>query len=185
MFAIVSLIAPSNYYQPVDFKNWLEGFFASSKNPERFLLHLTWHAADLYDLPALTTVLSQYTARGHSFKIRTAGFGLFNGKMPVFYISLVKPRFLLDFHEEIWRLVSKYAIKPLNHFAPENWVPHITLEIIDDFSNEIISKIKTWTFRDMEFKIDINNIAIIYKNEQQSGILEKYDLPEISGTELQ
>jgi len=176
MDAVVSLIDTSNSFQANDFNKWVDEFGITLNNPERFPLHLTWHAADQYNLLSLANVLSHLAVKGDPFKVRTAGFGIFTGKMPVFYITLVKTRFLMEFHEEIWRSVSNYAIKSQVHFAPENWVPHITLNTIEVISKEIIRKLQSVTFREMEYEIVINNIALIYKKEELSGILEKYEL---------
>ncbi len=90
-------------------------------------LHFSYHVAEDYDLDLLLPIIREISRERQPFKLQTSGLGLFSGEKPVIYIQLVKDLQLLQFQEFVWKRVSPAARGISPYYAPQNWMPHITM----------------------------------------------------------
>lgn len=127
MYAIVSLLDEHHYTRIEDLWHDLEvecGLSGVTLTP---LPHFSWHIASEYDYRRLEASLLELAASTPPFNVRTTGLGLFTGASPVLFIPIVKDPALADFHLQVWQRSQTTAIGASPHYAPEAWVPHITL----------------------------------------------------------
>ena len=68
---------------------------------------------------------------------------------------------LLQFHQLIWERTKDVAqgISPL--YAPDVWVPHITLGLNDVSNANLACAMQSLAFRDFAWEITVDNIAFI------------------------
>jgi 2'-5' RNA ligase len=141
----------------------IEGF-ALSPMP-----HISFHVAMDYDLPVVNASLIEITGRFQTFVMRASGVGVFSGIQPVVYFPVVKTRKLLDLHEEIWNGL-KDATKSANMFyAPDDWMPHVTMAYQKADAYNICDVIGRLIKEHIEFEFLVDHLAIIYRDREELG----------------
>jgi 2'-5' RNA ligase len=130
--------------------------------------HFTWHVAEGYVGEKLIPALQEICQQTKPFCVRSSGIGVFPGQKPVIHISLMKDRKLLDFHEELWCRINEFAHTPSPLYAPENWVPHITIffeeiynQVPPDWNGQAASQcaIKYLLSQQIDWEIQVENFA--------------------------
>jgi 2'-5' RNA ligase len=134
--------------------------------------HFSWHVAQAYrDEAGLSVMLEKICQQISPFTVRTTGIGLFFQPRLVIYIPVVKTQVLMDVHRMLWEELAQLAEQPLSYYAPEMWVPHITL-IHEELSNtglsSVLSRLSTWQF---EWDLQVNNLALIGQSASASGTI--------------
>jgi 2'-5' RNA ligase len=95
--------------------------------------HVTYHVADAYDRDAIDAAMSKITSAAPTFDLETHGLGVFRGEQTrrqqttVLYLHVTPSPALRALHETVLRAVDGIAREPRAFYAPETWVPHITL----------------------------------------------------------
>ncbi len=139
--------------------------------------HFSWQIAEEYDFDGLGKKLAELTSHLPPFTIRTAGIGIFTGESPVVFIPIVKDRSLLELHKKIWEETFPFGKGVSNHYAPENWIPHITLASKDVDPDTLINMVNFLVPRDINWEITIDHYAIGCQSpEGVSEITTKYQL---------
>ena len=139
--------------------------------------HFSWQIAEEYDFNGLGKKLVELTSQLPPFTIRTAGIGVFTGKSPVVFIPIVKDPDLLELHQTIWDQISSLGKGMSDHYAPENWIPHITLASRDIAPDSLIKMIKYLGPLKIEWEIGIDRFALGCQSPQGvSKINETYTL---------
>ncbi|MGD8456402.1 MAG: 2'-5' RNA ligase family protein [Anaerolineales bacterium] len=137
------------------------------------LPHFSWHIAEEYDFDRLEDKLAHIAKKTKPFTIHTAGMGLFTGEKPVVYIQIVKDRRLLDLHQHIWEEIQPISSGINLLYAPDQWMPHITLanqDVNDDILPCIFS---TLVWRAFTWEIEVNCFALGFQNEDTPGEITK------------
>ena len=127
--------------------------------------HFSWQVTEGYDSPRLDTSLQEIAGQTQPFTVRTAGLGLFSGESPIVYILIVKDEALIRFHSLLWQRMEKIAIRPMPHYAPEKWVPHITLAYNDVRRDNLGCALNNLAFLPFEWEIQIDNLVTIAQTE--------------------
>jgi 2'-5' RNA ligase len=89
--------------------------------------HLTYHAADSYDRDAVEAVLGKIAAATPAFELETHGLGVFRGDQTVLFLHVTPSPALDALHAAVLSAVDGIAWTRRAFYAPETWVPHITL----------------------------------------------------------
>ncbi len=179
MLAIASLLDPAADQQTRNLWQTLEekcGLYEIKTAP---FPHLSWFGCEDLQWKPVREKLTSIARSLPSFTLRTSGLGLFSGPVPVLYVGIVKTLELTEIHSRIWHRLKKNLINPNELFSPENWVPHVTIAHGDLTPASISCAIQELAFQKFEFDIFINNISIIYQNEEGVGIKDRFDLVEI------
>ena len=140
-------------------------------------VHISYHVAEDYNLDHLLLILKKVAREVQPFKVQTTGLGLFSGKNPTLYIPLVKNSLLLQFHDYLWKRVSPAARAIVPYYAPQNWVPHITIvpetvnqKNINCAMERIVDKAFNW-------ELVVDNVAFVGLGVGQSKIdIHQYQL---------
>ncbi len=131
--------------------------------------HFSWHVAEGYDQMRLQSAMAEICAETSPFLIRTTGLGVFTGALPVIYIPLVKNRSLLEFHSRVWHISETCAHGSQSYYAPEFWVPHITL-VFQDVCSENLACIANRLFEySFDWEMETKNLALIGQAPGMSG----------------
>ncbi len=133
--------------------------------------HFSWQIAEDYDLPALKKVLRQIAAATRPFMVRTAGLGIFTRPEPVLYIALTKDQTMLDLHALIWNETQEIVRRVGTYYAPEYWMPHITIGYSDVNPQNIGCALNKLAFQPLEWEIKINNLALVSQLADRVGKL--------------
>ncbi|NHJ86138.1 MAG: 2'-5' RNA ligase family protein, partial [Asgard group archaeon] len=133
--------------------------------------HFSWQVAEDYKWDRLENELDKLAYEIPPFKISTAGLGIFTGESPVLFIGVVKTEQLIAIHKKITTQLSSLAIKPLQYYFPEHWVPHISLAYGDLKKNNIGKVIEWLAFEPLYMEINIDNIAFIFEPTGEVGKL--------------
>jgi 2'-5' RNA ligase len=89
--------------------------------------HFTWWLAPDAQRSSLLATLAVLAKRLQPFPISTSGIGLFTQPELVVYVPLVRNSRLLLLHETIWEHCRSSAPESSAHYAPDRWLPHVTL----------------------------------------------------------
>jgi len=133
--------------------------------------HFSWHIAQAYDLDQLQSVVRSLAAPMAPFDVKTAGLGIFTGERPVVYIPLVLTSLLSDFHEMVWGRVGKYSQDAGLDYAPESWMPHITLAHADVDPEGMSCLARRLAFIEITWRFQVDNLALVWQDGNQVGEL--------------
>ncbi|RPH57984.1 MAG: 2'-5' RNA ligase family protein [Chloroflexi bacterium] len=134
--------------------------------------HFSWQAALGYPEPVTETTVKTIANQLRPFKIQTAGLGFFTGRRPVLYIAVVKTEELAQVHKYIWQQVAKIADEPTPYYAPENWMPHITLAWGDVNVESLACAMQLLASNTFDWQLEVNNLAVIGQLPEQTGKLQ-------------
>ena len=132
--------------------------------------HFSYHVAGRYD-ETLRPLLKKIAAGQKTFKVNTAGLGIFNGGNPVVFVSLVRDSALSQFHESIYPVLSSTTTTSLAYYEPRMWMPHITLAQGDLTPQNLPDVIRVLNDRDFDWEISINNLTWL----SETNVITRYD----------
>ena len=142
------------------------------------LPHFSWQGADAYVIDPVEDTLAHIAEQCAPFVVRTAGLGIFTGKMPVVYIPLVKDEHLLNMHKMVWEAVRPYAIVPNVYYDPAHWVPHITLALREVDPSRLGCAVEEIASKPIELEIMVDNLSLIFQSNGQAGIKNRFTFKE-------
>ncbi len=138
--------------------------------------HFSYQVAESYDHEELAMTLQVFAKTQEPFIAYTSGLGLFTGPAPTLYIPVVRSLALTHFHENLWKATQGLANGLIPHYDPQSWFPHITLTQ-DDADAETIGEIFTrLCHREFNWRIPIDNVALICDMCGEQGIAHRYPL---------
>ena len=130
--------------------------------------HFSWQVTEGYDLTRLETILRKLARQSKPITIHTAGLGIFTGENPVIYISIVKDESLLHFHTSLWKQIEEIAIRPAPYYAPDQWVPHITLAYNDVRQDNLNCAIQALASESFNWEIQVDNLVFVAQTDNQT-----------------
>ena len=172
MHAIVSLLDKKHYrnlenlWRELEFECGLSGINLTP------LPHFTWHLAAEYDFDRLGDTLPELVQSSSPFNVRTTGLGLFTGDIPVVYIPLIKDEKLAAFHRSVWKRANPTAIGASAFYAPDAWVPHISVAHGDVNRNKLSCAVQRLAFQTFNWEIEVDHLALVYQYSGQVGEIQ-------------
>ncbi|MFZ6031331.1 MAG: 2'-5' RNA ligase family protein [Chloroflexota bacterium] len=139
--------------------------------------HFTWQVVAQYDFNQFEPRVSALARAASPFTVRTAGLGIFSGPSPILYIQLVKDARLLSMHEQIWQHSQCCAVSLSPYYAPESWVPHITLAAGDVNAENLGCALDLLAFVPFTWEIPVDNLALLSPDSQGGESLELFRIP--------
>lgn len=124
--------------------------------------HISYHVAAEYDLERLKVTMGEISRAGQPFAIRTAGLGIFTAPDIVLHLTVVRSPQLADFHRRVWEAMAGNGTDVVEVFAPESWMPHITLAQMDVTHEKLPDAVRLLSRYDLAWEIKIDNLALIY-----------------------
>ena len=133
--------------------------------------HFSYQVADAYEEQECGRFLRELAARTRPFRVRTSGLGIFTVANPILYIPLVRSPQLSRLHEEIWKGIRQSAPGAVAHYyAPEEWVPHVTLAHGDIDQEKLSAIVRVLSTRNFHWEITVNNLCMIYDTGKEQGV---------------
>ena len=125
--------------------------------------HVSYHIAPRYGPLALEADLRAVARETRPLEIRTTGLGIFTGPAPVLYLAVTRSPALSALHAQTWAACNAAAegVSPL--YAPEVWVPHITLAHLDVTPENLPSLIADLGGRDFASTIVLSGFTALFK----------------------
>lgn len=137
--------------------------------------HFSWQVADDYQQDGIEQTLISLAKEIEPFEINAVGVGIFSGStgaLPVIYVPVLRKQVLNLNHRLIWNRLDCCAIKPKELYHAYNWMPHITLAYKDVTPEKISCATKLLGFREISWKIPIDNISYAYVDDNEIGKLK-------------
>ena len=173
MYTIASIFDPESdqkihtLWQLLDSKCSLKGIQLTP------LPHISWQTSEDYDLDQVHSALTRFSTRQKSVLVRSTGLGIFTGERIVLYLAIVRSEHLTKLHDKLWDLLNPYG-KSRFYYAPDYWVPHITLANKDLNNQNMPCALSELCDKSLNFEITINSIAILYDIQGEIGVKSIY-----------
>lgn len=174
--AVVSVLDEEHRQQVVAVWDELREKFGVADVFETPIPHFSYHVAGKYDGEALDAVLRQVAGEVAPFTITTAGLGIFTGPQPVLYIPVARNATLCALQINLAQRLQPIASKPVCHYLPENWFPHITLALGALEADKLAAIMAYLAPRSFHWHVRVNNLAVICDNCGVYGISSQYAL---------
>jgi 2'-5' RNA ligase len=139
--------------------------------------HFSWLVCEELDREKTISSLEEISSSITSFDVQSGGIGIFPGTIPAITYILARNEKLAQIQTLIWSTCSVNMEKVNVKYSPERWIPHITLLHYGLESREYCEFLETCIDSEVSFSVKVNNLAIIYKDEDSAGLLHKCDLP--------
>lgn len=138
--------------------------------------HVSWQAADRYDQPALHDRLAELAATTPPLALRTTGLGAFTGPRPVLYVPVVRSSDLSAAHGRLWRALRPIGHEVRQHYAPELWMPHISLGHNDIDLPTLGAIVERLAAQRFEWTIPATNLSLIEDTNAGQQVTATYEL---------
>lgn len=139
-------------------------------------VHLSWQGAQGYQLESVHDVLGEIACSTKAIPIKTAGIGVFSGHEPVLFLNVVKSHRLMELHEMLWDRIIPFSQEYNAYYAPDEWVPHITLTHGPFLPADLACAISELMFEPLSLELNIDNLALIFMQDGSVGIDSRYSL---------
>ncbi len=104
--------------------------------------HLSILTCENVDVAQARKVLPEFIANHPPLPVTFHSLGMFRGEEAIFFLAPVANRALLDFHAELWNLLTPYLVDPSPLYQPGHWVPHVTIDL--NVPPEQVSAVTNW-----------------------------------------
>ena len=123
--------------------------------------HISYLAAKSIDPRIVSGLVEPIASTTEPMTIHASGLCLFTTKTPVIHIPVARTVELSALHQRIWEACADVVESPSAPFAPQTWMPHITLAQ-EGISKENLGEVVTWLAGlDLHWTIPIDNLAVI------------------------
>lgn len=137
--------------------------------------HFTFQIAKTPDIRQLKSDFVKLVSGIRSFEIEVEGFRHF--RKDVIYMSVKKTRKLTRIHKLINRFMETRCHDLLELYAPENWIPHITLAQEDLTEDNFERAWREFKGSNIRFKQRIHNICMVkFYPDGKIRIAKRYNL---------
>jgi 2'-5' RNA ligase len=178
MLAIASLLDEATDQQTRDLWRLLEEKCDLSGIKKAPYPHFSWLSCEDLAWSPVNAKLKRFTVKLNTLRVKTAGLGIFSGKIPILYLAIVKTQQLMDIHQMLWKKVGPHLINPQAYYLPDMWMPHITIAHGDLDADNLSCAIRNLAFDLIAFDIHINNISVIFHNTEDVGVKATYKLEQ-------
>ena len=137
--------------------------------------HFTYHVAEHYEVAQIGPVLARFATEQAGLSVRTAGLGIFTGASPVVYITIARSPKLSQFHKALWDRLGDAGLGVINHYRPDDWVPHITLAFGDVDNQNLPHIIRFLCKRDFYWEVPLRAISLVYSTGTEYGLRSRLD----------
>ena len=123
--------------------------------------HFSYHVVENYDDEAVVGVLQEVAGAERPFTITASGIGIFPALSPTVYVPVVRTLELTRLHSRLVTQLDIIAQDSNPHYAPNAWIPHITLGHYD-ITLEKLGPISQWLHQQaINWTITIDNFYIL------------------------
>jgi 2'-5' RNA ligase len=155
----------------------LESRFGVTNQYVKPFTHFSYHVvADEYDLDYLQPALEDLSVKRPPFRVRTTGSGVFTGTDAVIYNGVMPTPELVALHQELWDHFTPGFGVGLPYYAPEVWVPHVTLAQGQRAGEHLSDILAFLAELDLEWDLNVDNLAVIEDGGKERGLIHQVAL---------
>jgi 2'-5' RNA ligase len=175
--ALVSLLDHEHADEVRSIWSELEARFGLRPRYVKPFIHFSYHVvADEYDLDALAPELDAITEKRAPFRVPTIGCDVFMGTEPVVFVSVNRTPELDDLHRDIWSRCTPGFGVGLPYYAPDVWVPHVTLAQGPRASEHLPEIMSVLENRSFDWDLSVDNLAVIEDGGKERGLIHQVSL---------
>jgi len=138
--------------------------------------HFSWQTAEQYAVDPLQDRLGTLTKTISPFCFHTSGLGIFSNDHKILFLIIIKTRALLELHELLWRELSGYAQEPRQYYSPENWIPHLSLNLRGLTDDQFTCSLTELSKNNPQFEFEVKRFGLLYVNGNTAGITASFPL---------
>jgi 2'-5' RNA ligase len=166
LHGIVSLLPDQHYEQVKQIWQALEDECGIPVVETMPFPHFSWLIGTGFDWQALEYAIEEIASDTAPIAISTNGIGVFSGINPVIYMPLARNDQLNALHHRIWDAVQLIGVNLSPYYAPENWIPHISLAVQGVNPETISCAMKKLAFDPLRWQFDVDNISFIRRTDE-------------------
>ena len=152
----------------------LESQFGITTRYVKPFIHFSYHVvADEYDLEALNPTLEEVAGVHPPFNVPTKGHDVVLGAEPVVFVGVNRTEELDHLHKELWARCTPGFGVGLPYYAPEVWVPHVTLAQGQRVFESLPEIRQMLDERDLDWDLTVDNLAVIEDGGQERGLIHQ------------
>jgi len=162
MHGVVSLLDDEHYEAVQALWSELEAKLGARDLYRTPFPHFSYQVAKDYDVEALEPALRRFASNIATFRVKTAGLGIFSGAQTVLYLPVVRDAELSRLHKSLWQELASVGAGVVDYYRPEMWMPHITLADGNSLTKYLPDIIALLSGREFNWNITIDNFSLIY-----------------------
>jgi 2'-5' RNA ligase len=140
--------------------------------------HFSYHVAEEYDVAQLRPAIEKLAGAMRQFSARASGIGIFTRREPVIYLPVVRSELLQRIHRDVARLAEALASGINEYYAPDIWIPHITIAEGDVDILVLPEIVRRLGERNLRWELPVTNLAVIRATESVQEICFRCELGE-------
>ena len=125
--------------------------------------HVSYQIAENYDLARTEAAIARVAAQVQPFTVTVTGLGAFEGPDVVLYLDVARNAALDRLHVTLWQALAEAgaarSASPL--YAPDVWVPHITLAQGDLTPAALHAIQSAWAERDVRREVWVSDLTLL------------------------
>lgn len=134
--------------------------------------HISLHVAKAYDSPdALEHAVRMIASSIPPFEVRCGGLGFFTSVSPVVYVPVVRAQGLSALHQSVWTEATAHGVEPIAHYAPDSWLPHITLAEGELHTDQLAALMDTAQARGPQWQATLSKLALMVREPEGHRIV--------------
>jgi 2'-5' RNA ligase len=122
--------------------------------------HVTLLGCRGIETPLLQEVLEELSRRVPPLHLTAEGLGIFLEPAPVLYVPVVRHRVLTELHQNLWQALGNLGGVGFNLYAPEYWMPHITLAQFDLERDRVPDAMSTLLRQEFHLEFEVRNLTL-------------------------
>jgi 2'-5' RNA ligase len=140
-------------------------------------VHFSYHVvADEYDLDHIEHSLEELAKAHQPLSVRTGGLEVFMGTEPVLFAAVERNPELDALQKQIWEECTPHFGVGLPFYAPDVWVPHVTLAQGPRTQEALPELMEALRARNLEWDLRVDNLAVIEDGGKERGIIHQVAL---------
>jgi len=179
-YAIATLIDHSTWGRILDKNPAVRDLIVSRQSQQEYI-HFSWLISEDLDKEKTIKLLDDVAISTVEFDIQSGGIGIFTGIVPAITYGLVRNQQASHIQSRIWNNCLEHMGSMNMKYSPDRWIPHITILHYGLQAREYCEFLEKSIDAEVSFTIEVNNLAIIYKDENSAGLLHKVDLQKKVG----
>ncbi|MPZ23251.1 MAG: hypothetical protein GEU28_06855 [Dehalococcoidia bacterium] len=171
VFGVVSLPGQQHYQAIKALWREIETKFGIPPIERTIVPHFTHHCAERYDGEQLERLLTERAQELTRFTVPCGPVAIANaGDYPVFFLVLARSPALARIHEELWQDLEPLGEGIIDRYAPETWLPHITLTP-DGFPREHTGDLAAFlSEQDFEWEVEVDNFTLLHDTGERQQV---------------
>jgi 2'-5' RNA ligase len=133
------------------------------------IAHFSWLVATEFEEKMLRDELESVACTIAPFTVHTSGLGVFTGPSPIVYVPVVCSAALSTVHRMLWERLAPGSHEMNAYYAPDAWMPHITLAMGDVTPANLPHLVERLGARDFAWQIRVDNLVLIDQPDGQAA----------------